>query len=131
MFKKLLSNLSFTPSLIEEVNTYLISLSKELKARLIGTYLLITALAIHVVAITYPQDKLAVTACEDSNERIKCSLPQSSLERAGNLPEFAMGAALAVVISLIFLSAYLAMRSWLLARELKIIKKQEATGRTH
>lgn len=128
MFKKLLSNLPFTPSLIEVVDSYSKFLSKEVKLRIIGTYLLVLALAMHITASIYPGTTSLIIPCADRMGASSCSLPQLLTEKAGNFSIFGK-ITLPIAISLILISAYLTLRSWITAQEMKIIKKQEVSGR--
>jgi hypothetical protein len=62
MFKKLLSNLAFNPSLLEEVSFYYGRLRKEAVIRRLGFALMLAAMAVQFIAALYPpQQSLAAS----------------------------------------------------------------------
>ncbi len=124
MFKKLLSNLAYSPSLFRKVILYRDRLREEVAIRQIGWMFMTMALVVQVIVVLYPPPRPTsgpTPACLNQNSS-SCPLPELITKRASSLPEVKSSVALAVGVIAVSLTAYFLVRSRLLSREIDIIR---------
>lgn len=93
MFKKLLANLSFNPGLLEEVILYQKRMQREARLRLYGLMLVVLAILLQVVA------------------------------SANGLISINTSTIIIVDGTLLFITTWLCLRSYLIAKELEVIRQ--------
>ncbi len=133
MFKKLLANLPFNPSLIDQVVFYGRSLNKQALGRRLGFLFIGLALFVQLLVAFSPPHQITnpVAASNLKSTASKCTVGTDSncsklrqlVQKVSNLPSITATSALVGGLIVCGMAGVLLARSQLLARELEIIRR--------
>ena len=106
MFKKILTGILFSPSLIERIDDYAKALRREYTLRLAGVILLILGSTVHIIGGTY----------------------LSSGRQLSILPFISLRLSFLIILIVVALATFLTIRARILGKELQIIRKAGRSG---